>query len=172
MSITFKKNKLKTRKFCEIYHDLLITNNFYVKIIHIALNFIENVIRVVMRESSIRMVSIFAMPCKSNVVYRPSALSESPRKCWLSYWRLLGRVRTPRRFAWFICANRRDVTGPTIRLTANHICHRDLANNHIASLDGSLFRNLSHLHDLLLGNNYITSVPRDAFRGLVQLKVL
>ncbi|XP_050421176.1 leucine-rich repeat-containing G-protein coupled receptor 5 [Adelges cooleyi] len=48
----------------------------------------------------------------------------------------------------------------------------DLANNHISSLEGSLFRNLTHLHDLLLSYNYITSVPQDAFQGLVQLKVL
>ncbi|XP_050544961.1 leucine-rich repeat-containing G-protein coupled receptor 5 [Daktulosphaira vitifoliae] len=48
----------------------------------------------------------------------------------------------------------------------------DLANNHISSLEGSLFRNLSRLHDLLLSYNYITSVPRDAFYGLLQLKVL
>lgn len=49
---------------------------------------------------------------------------------------------------------------------------RDLAKNHITSLEGSLFRNLSHLHDLLLSHNYIATVPRDAFQGLIQLKVL
>ncbi|XP_044736880.1 lutropin-choriogonadotropic hormone receptor [Chrysoperla carnea] len=48
----------------------------------------------------------------------------------------------------------------------------DLAKNNINSLEGSLFRDLNQLHDLLLGHNNIMYIPPDAFLGLSKLQVL
>ncbi|XP_060080836.1 leucine-rich repeat-containing G-protein coupled receptor 5-like [Ylistrum balloti] len=55
-------------------------------------------------------------------------------------------------------------------------CHMlklvNFGNNDIASLDGNLFGNLTHLKDLTLTRNRITYIPEDAFSGLVKLDYL
>ncbi|KAJ4441363.1 hypothetical protein ANN_11218 [Periplaneta americana] len=57
-------------------------------------------------------------------------------------------------------------------VTAGSCGCRDLASNKIDSLEGSPFRGLPLLHDLLLCNNVIRSLPQDAFHGLPRLQLL
>lgn len=54
----------------------------------------------------------------------------------------------------------------------NIFLSRDLASNHITSIEGKSFKGMSQMHDLLLSHNNIQYIPQDAFFGLSKLQVL